>query len=193
MSDDDLTPAERAEIERVRGVLAGPAVWTEPPLDLQERVVAAIAKEAGTGRRLRRIRYSVMAAAAAGVLAAGVIVGLQVTHDEPVQFAASLTGTRLAPDAAGNVTLTKTDSGWRIELHATGLPRRTDGEFYQAWLKGDAGLLVPIGTFNEGTDVTLWSGVGPSAFPTLTITKEVADGNQASSSQVVLIGQANKS
>lgn len=193
MSDDDLTPAERAEIERVHGVLAGPAVWTEPPLDLQERVVAAIAKEAGTGRRLRRIRYSVMAAAAAGVLAAGVIVGLQVTHDEPVQFAASLTGTRLAPDAAGNVTLTKTDSGWRIELHATGLPRRTDGEFYQAWLKGDAGLLVPIGTFNEGTDVTLWSGVGPSAFPTLTITKEVADGNQASSSQVVLIGQANKS
>ena len=193
MSDDDLTPAERAEIERLHGVLAGPAVWTEPPLDLQERVVAAIAKEAGTGRRLRRIRYSVMAAAAAGVLAAGVIVGLQVTHDEPVQFAASLTGTRLAPDAAGNVTLTKTDSGWRIELHATGLPRRTDGEFYQAWLKGDAGLLVPIGTFNEGTDVTLWSGVGPSAFPTLTITKEVADGNQASSSQVVLIGQANKS
>ena len=121
-----------------------------------------------------------------------VTVGLQVTREEPVQFAASLTGTRLAPDAAANVTLTKTDSGWKIELHATGLPRRGDGEFYQAWLKGDAGLLVPIGTFNEGTDVTLWSGVGQSAFPTLTITKEVADGNQASSGHVVLIGQANE-
>lgn len=192
MSDDDLTPAERAEIERVHGVLADPAVWAEPPLDLQERVVAAITEEAGAGRRVRRIRYSLMAAAAAVVVAVGLTVGLQATRDEPVQFAASLTGTRLAPDATGNVTLTKTHSGWKIELHATGLPRRTNGEFYEAWLKTDAGLLVPIGTFNEGTDVTLWSGVRPSTFPTLTITKEVADGDQASSGQVVLTGQANE-
>ena len=193
MSGDDLTPAERAEIERVHGVLADPAVWAEPPLDLQERVVAAIAEEAGTGRRLRRIRYSLVAAAAAVVLAAGVTLGVQVTRDEPVQFAASLTGTRLAPEAAADVTLTKTPSGWKIQLNATGLLRRTDGEFYEAWLKSDAGLLVPIGTFNEGTDVTLWSGVGPSTFPTLTVTEEVADGDQASSGRVALIGQANES
>ena len=191
MSDDDLTPAERAEIERVHGVLADPAVWAEPPLDLQERVVAAIAEEAGAGRRRRRVRHSLMAAAAAVVVAVGLTVGLQATRDEPAQFAASLTGTRLAPDAAGNVTLTKTRSGWKIELHATGLPRRTNGDFYEAWLKSDAGSLVPIGTFNEGTDVTLWSGVRPNTFPTLTVTKEVADGNQASSGQVVLTGQAN--
>jgi hypothetical protein len=193
MSDDDLTPAERAEIERVHGLLADPAMWAAPPLGLQERVVAAIAEEAGADRRRRRIRYSLMAVAAAVILAAGITVGLQATREEPVQFAASLTGTRLSPDAAANVTLTKTDSGWKIRLHATELPRRTDGEFYEAWLKSDAGLLVPIGTFNEGTDVTLWSGVGPSTFPTLTVTKEVADGNQASSGQVVLIGQANES
>jgi hypothetical protein len=192
MSDDDLTPAERAEIERVHGVLADPAVWAEPPLDLQERVVDAIAEEAGAGRRRRRIRYSLVAAAAAVVVAVGLTVGVQVTRDEPAQFAASLTGTRLAPDAAGNVTLTKTRSGWKIELHATGLPRRTNGNFYEAWLKSDAGSLVPIGTFNEGTDVTLWSGVRPSTFPTLTVTKEVADGNQASSGQVVLTGHANE-
>ena len=30
MADSDLTPAERAELERVRDVLADPAVWTEP-------------------------------------------------------------------------------------------------------------------------------------------------------------------
>jgi len=192
MSDDDLTPAERDEIEGVHGVLAGPAVWAEPPFDLQERVVAAIAEEAGAGRRRRRVRHSLMAVAAAVVVAVGVTVGLQATRDEPAQFAASLTGTRLAPDAAANVTLTKTGSGWKIELHATGLPRRTNGEFYEAWLKSDAGLLVPVGTFNEGTDVTLWSGVRPSTFPTLTVTKEVADGDQASSGQVVLTGQANE-
>ena len=58
MSHDDLTSAERAEIERVHGVLADRAVWAEPSPDLQERVVAAIAEEAGAGRRRRRIRYS---------------------------------------------------------------------------------------------------------------------------------------
>ena len=31
MDDADLTPAERAEIERVNDVLADPAVWAEPP------------------------------------------------------------------------------------------------------------------------------------------------------------------
>ena len=91
------------------------------------------------------------------------------------------------------MTLTKTPSGWDIRLHATGLPRREDGEFYEAWLKNDAGVLIPIGTFNDGRDVTLWSGVGPSDFPTLTITREVADGDQASSGQVVLAGEADES
>jgi len=41
--------------------------------------------------------------------------------------------------------------------------------------------------------VTLWSGVGPGDFPTLTITQEVADGDQASSGLVVLIGVAGES
>jgi hypothetical protein len=131
--------------------------------------------------------------AATFLLAAGVTVGIQANRAEPVEFAASLSGTELAPDAVGDVTLTKTPGGWKIRLNATGLPRRADGEFYEAWLKDDAGLLVPIGTFNEGHDVTLWSGVGPTTFPTLTVTREAADGDQASSGQVVLMGQADES
>jgi len=193
MDDADLTPAERAELERVRHVLADPAVWMEPAPDLQESVVAAITGEARAGRQRRRIRFALAGVAAAILLAAGVTVGLQANRAEPVEFAASLNGTELAPDAAGHVTLTKTPSGWKVRLRATGLPRRDDGEFYEAWLKNDAGLLVPIGTFNDGRDVTLWAGVGPGTFPTLTVTREIADGDQASSGQVVLIGQADES
>jgi hypothetical protein len=188
MDDDDLTPAERAEIERVHGALADPAVWAEPSPELQERVVAAIA-EAGGGRRRSWVRYAVGGAAAAVLLAAGVTVGLQATRDNPVEYAGAMGGTGLAPGITGEVTLTKTISGWRIHLHADGLPRRADGDFYEAWLKNDAGVLVPIGTFNEGNDVTLWSGVGPATFPTLTVTREIADGDQRSSGQVVLIGK----
>ena len=200
MDRDDLTPGERAELERVRGALADPAVWAEPSFDLQERVVAAVLADAdaepgaGTLRRRRPwVRYAVGAAAAAVLLVTGVAVGLQVNRDHTVQFAAAMTATGLAPDATGDVTLTKTPSGWRIRLHATGLPRRAGGEFYEAWLKDDAGVLVPIGTFNDGHDVTMWSGVGPADYPTLTITREVADGNQASSGQVVLLAKPHRS
>ena len=192
MDDADLTPAERAEIERVNDVLADPAVWAEPPPYLQEAVVAAIAEEAGAGKR-RRLRLAVVGVAAAVLLAVGVTVGVYVNRDQPVEFAATLTGTELAPDATGEVTLTKHPRGWDIRLHATGLSRREDGEFYQAWLKNEDGLLVPIGSFNDGRDVILWAGVPPSVFATLTVTQEVADGDQASSGLVVLIGLAEES
>jgi hypothetical protein len=193
MDDSDLTPAERAEIERIDHVLADEAVWMEPPAHLQEAVVAAVAAESGALTRRRRLRLALVGVAATVLLAVGVTVGVQLTRDDPVQFAASLSGTELAPDATGDVTMTKTPSGWDIRLHATGLPRREDGEFYEAWLKDDSGLLVPIGTFNDGREVTLWAGVPPSAFSTMTITQEVADGDQASSGQVVLVGEAEKS
>jgi hypothetical protein len=193
MDDSDLTPAERAEIERIDHVLADEAVWMEPPAHLQEAVVAAVAAESGALTRRRRLRLALVGVAATVLLAVGVTVGVQLTRDDPVQFAASLSGTELAPDATGDVTMTKTPSGWDIRLHATGLPRREDGEFYEAWLKDDSGLLVPIGTFNDGREVTLWAGVPPSAFSTMTITQEVADGDQTSSGQVVLVGEAEKS
>jgi hypothetical protein len=193
MDDSDLTPAERAEIERIDHVLADEAVWMEPPAHLQEAVVAAVAAESGALTRRRRLRLALVGVAAHVLLAVGVTVGVQLTRDDPVQFAASLSGTELAPDATGDVTMTKTPSGWDIRLHATGLPRREDGEFYEAWLKDDSGLLVPIGTFNDGREVTLWAGVPPSAFSTMTITQEVADGDQASSGQVVLVGEAEES
>ncbi|MGZ4387873.1 MAG: anti-sigma factor, partial [Gaiellaceae bacterium] len=89
---------------------------------------------------------------------------------------------------SGDATLVKTSSGWRIQLAATGLPRRANGLFYEAWLRNPAGVLVPIGTFNEGRDVTLWAGVSPKQFPTLTVTREKADGDQGSSGEKVLVG-----
>jgi hypothetical protein len=51
-------------------------------------------------------------------------------------------------------------------------------------------VLVPAGTFNEARNVTLWAGVSPKDFGTLTITRERADGAQASSGEKVLVGQS---
>ena len=49
-------------------------------------------------------------------------------------------------------------------------------------------MLVPIGSFNEPNDVVLWAGVSPVMFSTLTVTEELADGDQASSGERVLVG-----
>ena len=99
----------------------------------------------------------------------------------------------MVPGARGEATLSKTASGWRIELDATGLPRLDGGRFYEAWLRNTAGVLVPIGTFNDGRDVTLWAGVSPKLFSTLTVTREQADGDQTSSGEKMLVGRINTS
>lgn len=212
--DARLEESERAELDRVRSALNDPAVWAEPAPDLEDRIVAAIsaaAREEGvpgaapapppvapdaepepplasvTRLRPRWVRYAVSAVAAAAVVAVALAISLS-SGGQPVQYAAALGGTQLEPGASGDVTMTKTTSGWRITLHAKGLPRRDGGQYYEAWLKNAQGQLVPIGTFNQGDDVTLWSGVTPADFRTMTVTRQDATGGPASSGQVVLSG-----
>ncbi len=136
-----------------------------------------------------------MAGAAAAAVVAAVAIGFAVfgSSTSAEQFHAALGATPSAPGASGDATLTKTSSGWRIELDASGLPRLDGGRFYEAWLRNGSGVLVPIGTFNEGKKVTLWAGVSPETFRTLTVTREQADGDQASSGQKVLVGTAEPS
>jgi hypothetical protein len=51
---------------------------------------------------------------------------------------------------------------------------------------------VPIGSFSSSDGhVTLWSGVSPVDYPTLTVTIEESDGNQASSGHRVLSGDVS--
>ena len=98
------------------------------------------------------------AAAAAAVIAVVVTVG---GGSNATQFQAALSGTALAPGASAQVTLTQTQGGWRISLQGQGLPRLDNGYYYEAWLKNSAGILVPIGTFNQPNNVTLWAGCRP--------------------------------
>ena len=67
-------------------------------------------------------------------------------------------------------------------------PGSRAGRFYEAWLRNSGGVLVPIGTFNEGRKVTLWAGVSPKSYTTLTVTRGQADGDQTSSGEKVLVG-----
>jgi hypothetical protein len=139
----------------------------------------------------RALLVGVAAAAVVGAVSIGFVVFGSSTS--PEQFRAALRAPSSAPGSSGSATLTRTSSGWRIELDASGLPRLDRGRFYQAWLRNGAGVLVPIGSFNEGKNVTLWAGVSPETFRTLTVTRERADGDQASSGEKVLVGTAERS
>ncbi|MET0938794.1 MAG: anti-sigma factor [Gaiellaceae bacterium] len=174
-----------AEQQRSVTLMRSAADEVEAPAPLRARIEAQ-----RRGRRRVEVprRLLVIGASATAVLA--VAIGLSVFRSDtsPEQFRAALAPTALLPDARGDATLTKTSSGWRIELDATGLPRLENGRYYQAWLRNTAGVLVPIGTFNEGRKVTLWAGVPPTDFTMLSVTREQADGDQSSSGQKVLVG-----
>ena len=178
--------ADRLAEQRLAVALARSAAdEVEAPAALRARIQAQRRPQV---RRSRRLALAGAATAAALVVAVGVGVTVLVSGSSAETLHAALAPTGLVPDATGSATLTKTSSGWRIELVASGLPRLDGERFYQAWLKNASGALVPVGTFNEGVDVTLWSGVSPKTFTTLTVTRERDDGEQSSSGEKVLVG-----
>jgi hypothetical protein len=177
--------AERlGEQQRAVALACSATNGVEAPPALRARIEAQ-----RTARRMRVSRRPALVGAAA-TAALAVAVGLTVFRSgtSGERFHAALAATDLVPGATGAATLSKTSSGWRVELNATGLPHLAGGRFYEAWLRNSAGVLVPIGTFNEGRKVTLWAGVSPKSFTTLTVTREQADGDQTSSGEKVLVG-----
>jgi Anti-sigma-K factor rskA len=205
LADGSLAPERRAALEaevaasselgdrlaeqrRAVALAQSAAAEVEAPAALRARIDAR--------RRARRVpvpRGLVLIGAAATTAVVAIALGLAVSRSDSTgeRFYAALAPTDLVPAASGEATLTKTSSGWQIELDATGLPRLEGGRFYEAWLRNPEGVLVPIGTFNESRNVTLWAGVSPKDFPTLTVTREQADGDQSSSGEKVLVGTAD--
>jgi len=182
----DASPelAERLREQRLAVAFARSAAdGIEAPAALRARVEAQRAR-----RRSVSSRPALIGAAAAAALAFAAAVVVFGSGSSGQRFHATLSATGLQPGAGGDATLVKTSSGWRIELHASGLPRLAGGRFYEAWLQNSTGALVPVGTFNEGRKVTLWAGVSPKSFRTLAVTRERADGDQAPSGAKVLTG-----
>ena len=217
MSDDDLieryletgdeallatlSPAVSDELKATRVLLAEPAVWEEPSIDLPDRIVAAVratpqigapevtpVRDLSATREKRRSMWASRGVAAAIGLAAGIVLAVSVASlgggsDDGDELA--LVATDLAADASGSATVAERAAGFEIVLDIDGLDRAPAGFFYQGWVKGPKGL-VTIGTFHTGGHVVLWSGVDLADYDTLTITLEPEDGDPASSGQLLL-------
>ena len=124
-----------AEQQRAVALARAAATEVEAPPALRARIDANRGARHVSGTR----GFVVIGAVAAVAVAA--VVGLSVLRSgsSSERFQAALAATELAPDASGQATLTKTSSGWRVELDASGLPRLDTGRFYEAWLRNGAG------------------------------------------------------
>jgi hypothetical protein len=177
--------------------LAEPSVWVEPRAGLEDAVVAAVARAGSSPvahrdlappRPRTRPRLAAVAAALLTVVLVG--AGLVLSDSGGPDYSGQLAATELAVGARASVAVTQSEGGCRMVLRAHGLPRLTDDEFYQAWLRADDGTLVPVGSFVAGDGpITLWSGVSPDDYPGFTVTIEPTDNDQASSGRRVLVGE----
>ena len=156
-----LPVAARPELDEMRELPATEATWVEPDPGRgarrrrphREAAAAggspAAATEQQRPRPARGAWFSSRPTPAFGGLVTAALVAVAVVlaggeSRSPQRFAMVVSGTALAPQASGSATLTKTGSGWRIELSAAGLPHE-GGRYYEAWLKSPAGVLVPVG------------------------------------------------
>lgn len=206
LADGSLPHERRSQLE---ARVAASATLSERLAEQEEAVAmtrAAVADVAAPQALRRRIeaqrqprpsrtpRRLALAGAAAAVATAAAVGAVALSSSGSSSgYRAALAATSLAPGAKGEARLTREPSGWRVHLAAAGLPRLAGTAFYEAWLRNDAGVLVPIGTFNDGRDVTLWAGVAPTRFTTLTVTRERVDGDQSSSGEKVLAGTVTQS
>jgi hypothetical protein len=197
-----LEPSEATEVSLLAELLADPSTWAEPRASLEEDVVQAVV-DAGPGlhlapqprpasshRRHQRVAVFGGAAAAALILVA-LFAGVVMRHTHAkIAYNAQLSATALAPGAHASVGVMHSAAGFRIVLDAQELGPLPPGQYYEAWLKNEQGTSVPIGTFSSSQDyVTLWAGASPDEFPIICVTKEGADNDQASSGQMVLVGE----
>ena len=185
----------------IDALLGAPEMWAEPPEGLDDRIVTDIESEAAPFESVappapsssrRHWPSAVIGAAAAILLVFAAVVGFSVLDgdDDNEVLAMDLTPTGAVPDVSGSVEMEQTDSGVRIALTASGLPRRVDGNYYEAWLLTADGELVPVGTFHDGLDVVLWGGVPMVEVEAFSITQEgvdsVDESGPSSSGSVVL-------
>lgn len=188
-------PEDHERLDMIRSILADEALWSEPPPEVGRTIIEAVGDSStDTERRAadqsRRIRWLGGAAAAILVLVVGF---LAFFNEEPAEIGIAMAGTELETEASGQATLRPTGDGWWIRLEVKDLPAALPGTYYEGWMWSDDGDGVSIGTFHlrgGGEEVTLWSGVDPTSYPSIWVTLEDEDGDPAASERVVMRGRA---
>ncbi len=183
-------------LDLIRDVLAEDATWAEPPPQVADGLLAALAEESAPLPSVdgeRAARWPMVLAGAGGLVAAAALVLATMSvvqgQDENV---VSMSGTELEAAALGQAEFGPTEAGWWIRLDVTGLPPAPAGSYYEGWVWSDDGEGVSIGTFHlrgEDMPIVLWSGVPLSAYPSIWVTLESEDEGPEASELIVMKGR----
>jgi hypothetical protein len=207
MSPDDLRsdylatgsgerPADHEQLDLIRAVLGEASTWSEPPEGVVEGLLAAITRQGETSNRepaaVVRSRRPLLVTAAAVAAITLLVLGVAWVFDEPdTETVVAITGTDLAPSAAGIATLRPTPSGWYIRLEVSGLPAAPEGSYYEGWVWSEEEG-VSIGTFHlhDGAEpVVLWSGVDVAEYPAIWVTLQDEGAGAEASDRIMMKGR----
>lgn len=183
-------------LDLIRDVLADDATWAEPPPQVADGLLAALAEEAFALPALaeqRAARWPLVLAGAGGLVAiAALVLGTMNVIQDETETVVAMTGTELEADALGEAAFGPTDAGWWIRLDVTGLPPAPEGSYYEGWVWSDDGEGVSIGTFHlRGDDmpIVLWSGVPLADYPSIWVTLESEEEGPEASDLIVMTGR----
>jgi hypothetical protein len=152
---DDLTPEERAELERVDRLLRS---VPPPPAEIPPSLTWAVERIGTQGRFWTPRRIALVAAVAMVLAAASFGIGRWSGLGTP-QYprAVALQPTDNAPQAAAVIKFGERDDdsgNWDLELDVSGLPRLAGEDYYVLWLAKDGEYAATCGTFNVGNGET---------------------------------------
>lgn len=183
-------------LDLIRDVLANQATWAEPPPQVADGVLAALAEEGGrvvAGPEERTARWPMVLAGAGGLVAiAALVLGTVNVVQGESENVVAMSGTELETSALGEAAFGPNEAGWWIRLDVTGLPPAPEGSYYEGWVWSDDGEGVSIGTFHlrgEDMPIVLWSGVPLAEYPSIWVTLESEDEGPEASDLIVMTGR----
>jgi hypothetical protein len=152
---DDLSPEERAELERVDMLLRSvPA----PPAEIPGSLTHAVGRIGPHGRFWTPRRIAAVAAVAAVLAAVSFGIGRWTGLGAPEYArAVPLQPTENATGARGIIKMGSRDEesgNWTLQLAVSGLPKLSGGDYYVLWLAKDGEYAATCGGFNVGSGET---------------------------------------
>jgi hypothetical protein len=189
-------PVDHEQLDLIRDVLGEASTWSEPPDGVVEGLLATIAGDGDTSNdepaALAGSRRPLLVTAVAVAAITLLVLGIAWVFDEPAtETVVAVTGTDLAPSAAGIATLRPTPSGWYIRLDVSGLPAAPEGTYYEGWVWSEEEG-VSIGTFHlhDGAEpVVLWSGVDVAEYPAIWVTLQDEGAGAEASDRIMMKGR----
>jgi len=166
------------DIEQARSDLHSESMWIDPPVGLEDSIVAAITG-AGTPettpvsnvtdietRRFSSRSVAVMFGSVAAALILVVGAFSMLSRTPTPDWEAAMAGTDVSPSATAVVAGWNMDAGTRVVLEASDLGTAPEGFVYQLWFsKGSQD--VSAGTFTDPSHVELTVGIARKDYPTV--------------------------